>query len=214
MARRKKAPRETSDYLAAAKKLAKFVPSLAKYKRRKTLTRYEKSAITRREKQLRFVTDKLFPISKKQAKNLKGKTFAHGVRAVELRGTSANAKIRSAGKDIMVVSNGRTWVYWGLNKDTVRQKRGMKKTAKDAFAMQFPIEKVSELARAAFKKLKPIQIHLWAHSGVVGEPFETLGAFIDWIDEKWNAGRYVNEKGYSSDPGAWINGIAILVKET
>lgn len=213
MARRKKSVRTDADYIASAKKLSKFVPKLKKYHKRKKLNRYERSAITRREKQLRFVADKLFVLTKKQAKQLKGKLYAPGVQAVELSGFSKDAKIKVIKKDTYIYSNGRTWLMWGLDRETVRQKRGMKTAAANAFAQKYPIETVTELARLAFKKLKPIQVNLWAAAGVVGQPFDDLKAFTDWVDEKWSAGRYISDHGYSSDPGAWINGIAILIKE-
>jgi hypothetical protein len=118
---------------------------------------------------------------------------------------------RKKKSDLLITSNGRTWIFWDVNNP--RDKREIKGAAAKAFAMQFPIERVANLAKKAFKKFKVKQIHLWAASGVVGQPFVDLQAFIDWVDEKWSAGRYVNDKGYSSDPERWINGIAILIKE-
>lgn len=215
MSRRKK--RLTSDYIASAKRLAKFAPSLKRYGHRLTLTRYEKSAIARKEKILRKV-DQLIPVTKKQARLLKGDLYAPGIRAIQLRNTSAHAKIKVK-EDLIVTSNDRTWVYWKIDKETARTKKDLAAVAKEAFeAKLFPIEKVSKLAEIAFKKLKPISVALWTKYGRADAEFTDFKVFMRELDDKWQAGRYVEEAGryvddYTSDPGSWLKGIAILVHE-
>ncbi len=214
--KRKRIKRPDESYLQAAKQLANLVPKLKKYRKRKTLKPSEKSAIARREKQLRGVTD-LHPVTKKQARKLKKKLFLPGIQAIRLRGVPEDAKIKISAKgDISLTYNKRRWIYWGLDRDTVRSKRGMKNAGRDAFNLQFPIEKVADLAKAAFKKLKVQQVNLWAHAGRVGDGFGDLQQFILWVNEKWHAGRYgrSQNEGGSSDPGLWVNGIAILLEET
>jgi hypothetical protein len=201
-----KQKRTASSYVESAKKLAKFAPALRKYKRRKTLTRWEKGAITRKEKLLQYHTEHLIPVTKKFARELKEQLFAPGVRAIELRNTAPNAKVRKVKQDLMVTSNGRTWLYWRLDREDVKSKRGMKKAAEAAFNMQFPIERVAELAGIAFEKLKPLAIHLWAPSGRVGRGFESLKQFNMWLAENWSADRYSQQE-------KWVNGIAILVND-
>lgn len=91
----------------------------------------------------------------------------------------------------------------------------MRTAGKKAFTQQFPIELVSQLAERAFKTKNVVQVNLWAHAGVVGDPHETLKEFVQWVNEKWSAGRYVRtaEQGGNSDPGKWVNGIAILLED-
>lgn len=212
-----KQKRPTESYLASAKNLSNIVPRLRKYRKRKTLTRYEKSAITRREKQLKGVTH-LFPVSKKQAKRLKKKLFAHGIQAIRLRNVEPGAKFTVDKRGDLIIREGNTrWIYWSLDRQTVRSRRGMRKAGEDAFNKKFPIEKVSDLARIAFDKLKVQQVHLWTHAGIASEGFLDIGAFIRWVNEKWNAGRYIRIDQItgledSSDPGNWVNGIAILIE--
>jgi hypothetical protein len=197
--------RTTDEYLQSAKRLAKFAPSLRKYKRRKTLTRYEKSAIARKEKILRY-SDHLIPLTKNQAKDLKTQLFAPGVRAIQLRNTETHARIKRVRDDLIVTSNGRTWVYWKLEREDVKTKKGMKKAAEKAFEMQFPIEQIAELARKSFDELAPLAVYLWAPSGRVGEGFQTIKQFLNWLYDNWNAGRYTHQE-------KWVNGIAILLNE-
>jgi hypothetical protein len=220
--RKKKQIRSDESYLVSARALSDLVPKLKKYKRRKTITRYEKSAITRREKQLKNIPF-LVPLSKDQAKKLgRKKLFAPGVRAVQLRNVAPDAKIKiKKGGDIEITSGNQHWIYWSLDRDAVRSRVAMREAGKAAFAKQFPIEIVSELTQKAFKQFEVQQVHLWAHAGIVGDAFQDIGAFIRWVNEKWNAGRYMASKEledgriYSapSDPGKWVNGIAILLAD-
>lgn len=214
MSKRKKSARSDAEFIASAKRLSKFVPGLRKYKRRKKLKPSEKSAITRRENQLRYVFDKLHFLTPKQAKKMRGKLYKPGVHAIELSGFAPGADVKVVGKNTTTVfSNGRRWILWPLDRTEVTQKRGMKGAAKRAFEQKYPIEIVKELAARAFKDLKVRRIHLWAAAGVVGEGMGDFVAFSNWVDEKWSAGRYLSSNGYSSDPAAWINGIAILLAE-
>lgn len=206
---RKKKHRTVQDYLDSAKRLAKFAPGLAKYKRRKTLTRYEKSAIGRKEKVLRYV-DHLIPLSKSQAKKMKDQLFAPGVRAIKLKDTSPDAKIEKIRNDMIVTSNGRTWLYWKLEKLNTRQWKSRRvKVFGDAVETAFhdpdafPIEKIGLLAERAFKNVTTKQVHLWGQGGRVGAGFRDLKAFMHWLlEEHVRAYRNTDE---------WINGIAILI---
>lgn len=220
MASKKKPTRTTDDYLASAKQLSKIVPSLRKFKSRKTLTKSEKATVRRREKQLKNIPF-LVPVTKAQAKKLqRKKLFLPGIQAIQLRNVRPDVKIKIRGKDIEVIQGGQRWIYWSLDRDTVRSRRGMREAGTSVFNKQFPIEKVSDLTARAFKTFRIQQVHLWAHAGIVGDAFEDLQQFIMWVNEKWNQGRYVSTHYrvagdiYStpSDPGKWVNGIAILVE--
>lgn len=223
MARRKAPPsyrkrkrsksRSDAEYIASAANLSALVPSMRKLAKRKRLKPTEKAAITRRERQLKGIPN-IFPITAQQEKKMKGQTIFKGVRGIQLRGVPADAKIRFRGKNLSVEENGRKWIYWHLSRAVVRSKRKMKAAGGAAFAQQFPIELVAELAAEAFKSLDVVQVNLWAHAGIVGDAHHTLEEFVQWVNEKWNAGRYVRTSihGGESDPGKWVNGIAILLE--
>ncbi|MDE2021213.1 MAG: hypothetical protein KGJ13_12830, partial [Patescibacteria group bacterium] len=70
-----KPKRDTISYLQGAQNLAAFVPSLKKYKRRKTLKPWEKSHIARYENWLRYTLTELKPVTKKQAKEFKNELY-------------------------------------------------------------------------------------------------------------------------------------------
>lgn len=203
MSRRTKRP--TQDYLASAKRLAKFAPSLKKYRRRKTLSPAEKAAIRRKENALRFA-DHLIPLNKKQYAQLRDYTPGPGIHAVQLRNTGSHTKINFVKDNMFVTSNGRTYLYWKLSRGDVKSKSGMKTAAQKAFDMQFPVEQIAELAHKAFEELEPIAVYLWAPAGRVGQGFASLRQFLTWLYENWNTGRYTNQE-------KWVNGIAILLHE-
>lgn len=220
--RRKREKRSDDSYLNSARNLSKLVPALSKYRRRKSLTRYEKAAIARREKQLKNIPF-LVPVTKKQARKLgRKKLFLPGIRAIQLRNVEETSKIRiRKNGDIEVITpQNMHWIYWALDRETVRSRGAMRHAGRLAFAKQFPIEKVSDLTAKAFAKYEVRQVHLWAHAGIVGDAFDDVGAFILWVNEKWSAGRYMGTQHrlggniYSnpSDPGEWVNGIAILIE--
>lgn len=122
--RRKKKSRPIASYLNSAKSNKDLVPSLGKYGRRqKNLTRWEKAAITRAENKIKRAGGRqfLFPLSKKQVKNLKDKSpvIGNGVRAARFRNTSADAKLSVRGGEIQILSNGRPVRYVSLEPDVL-----------------------------------------------------------------------------------------------
>ncbi|MDE2019961.1 MAG: hypothetical protein KGJ13_06485 [Patescibacteria group bacterium] len=165
----------------------------------------------------------LRPITEKQAKGIgRKKLFLPGIQAIQLRNVHPEAKVKFKGKNIEIIQDGQRWIYWALDTDTVRSRRGMRKAGEDAFNKQFPIERVSDLAVKAFKRFNVQQVHLWAHAGIVGDAFESVEQFVMWVNEKWNQGRYISTNYLSggdiytqpSDPGKWVNGIAILIEDS
>lgn len=219
--KKKRKTRTADDYLNSARNLSSLVPSLKKFKKRKTLTKNEKRQIRRREKQLQNIPF-LVPVSPAQAKKLGNrKLFKPGVRAIQLRGVEQGQRININKRgDISTSDGNRHWIYWTLPKAVVRSRRGMRDAGSSAFNKEFPIDKVADLAAKAFKQFEVQEVRLWAHAGIVGEGFQDLPAFIRWVNSKWQNGRYItvrqyaNEDIYSdpSDPGKWVNGIAILVE--
>lgn len=215
--------RSDADYLVSARKLAALVPSLKKFRKRKTVTKNEKRQIRRREKQLKNIPF-LVPVTKQQAKKLgRKKLFLPGIQAIQLRNVPEGSKItiRKRGDIAVTQSNGQRWIYWSLDRNTVRSRGGMREAGRKVFEKEFPIEKVSDLTAKAFKTYQIQQVHLWAHAGIVGDGFADLQQFIMWVNEKWQNGRYITVRAmrstgdiYSepSDPGKWVNGIAILIE--
>lgn len=217
--RKKKAARSTQSFLDAAKALSVYAPKLKKYKHRKTLKPSEKGAIRRKERLLEGVKD-LFPVTKKQARRLKrSKLFAPGVQAVRLKGAPAGSKLRvNKSGSLTFSSEKEQWIFWPLDRETVRQRRGMKKAGSLAFEKKFPIEIVKELAAEAFANLQVHAVHLWTNAGAVGLGYQDFPRFSLFVDEKWHAGRYMRTDPESrklkdaSDPGLWVNGIAIKLE--
>ena len=215
--KKKKRTRQTADYLLSVRKLKKLVPSLKKFENRQRLKKSEKATIRRREKQLKNIPF-LVPVTETEAKKLgRKKLFLPGVRAIQLRNVSETAKIKiKKGGELEVVDNDQRWIYWSLDKEIVRSRRKMREAGEQAFNKQFPIEKVSALSELAFRQYRVQQVNLWAHAGIVGDNFQDVGSFIRWVNEKWQQGRYVSSQEGSyynvSDPGRWVNGIAILIE--
>lgn len=219
--KRKKNTRTAADYIESARNLSALVPSLRKFKHRKTLKKSEKASIRRRERQLKNIPY-LVPVTKSQAKKLtRKKLFLPGIQAIQLRNVAEGAKIKfTKHGDVEIIAPEGRWIYWSLDRETVRSRRGMRKAGTDAFDKRFPIEKVSDLTAKAFSRYYVQQVQLWAHAGIVGDAFHTINEFIMWVNEKWNAGRYMGQQARiggiyenPSDPGKWVNGIAILVED-
>ena len=219
MARKKKGKRPTESYLTSARIYSRYIPAMKKYKNRKSLKPHEKAAIARREKQLKGIPlGTLYPVTKKQARKFKGKLFLPGIRAIQLRQIPEGSTVKFKGSEIFVTEPGnQRWIYWPLDRETVRSRSGMRRAGQQAFDKRFPIEKVADLTALAFKRMHVQQVRLWAHAGKVGDTFHDVDVFIRWVNEKWSQGRYMTSgpPGYEdpSDPGKWVNGIAILLED-
>lgn len=216
MARKK---RETASYLSAARRLAPYVPRLAKYKRRKTLKPSEKAAISRYENLIPFTTD-LKPVSKRRESELKeffyrpittvltgkrkGQRVEHGgIRAIMMRNTADDVDIQKIDKGLMLESNGRQWVYWKLPEVT---KKAIQEMAEAAFESPeaYQVDRVIELAKAAFANPKTKGVYLWTIKGRSGKPIKTFKSFLNWLHERWE--KYENQD-------EWIKGLTIMVAD-
>lgn len=217
-------------YLESVKRLAPYIPNIRKYKRRKTLKPQEKSAIARYEKLLHY-TDRLIPLTKQQAKDLKdmlykpvvvkehkdreGNTYythdelktPNGVRAVSMKGlgTTKIKKIAKVTGDITVIANGRTWVLWKLDRVRTADMRSAAATIFQDFGSAFPIEQIARLAKIAYETPGVLEVKLWTSHGMVGEPKNNFNSFMYWLEHDYSTYK---------DTDKWVNGLAILVKDT
>lgn len=212
--------RETSDYVAAANRLYKIIPSLKKYIKRKRLTRWEKGAIARKEKGMQWA-DQLIPLTPAQAKKLKDHLYVprvetryqdeHGayhvdvkeyppVNALQLKNTGKDVAIDFVRDDLFITTNGRVWLYWSLERfRTSDMAKAGQKIFKNV-AEVFPIEQIAQLAQRAFKRPKTKEVYLWTDRGRVGDGFMDLESFMGWLYESYG--------GYT-DPDKWVKGLAI-----
>ncbi len=229
-----KQKRAVSSYLTVAKELAKFVPSLKKYNRRRTkLTPWEKGHIARWEHLLTFNADKLQPISKEQAKKTPWIVFkpeyevkkgphkgyrkqASGVLATQMRNVGSDFKILKSEDDLMLVrSNKRKWLYWHLSETNAHY---VKKAGQLAFdeitegeedeeipvVEGYDIERIVEMARAAFERPDTKAVYLWAESGRVGVPMLSAKSFAEWIFRDYSTYQQTDK---------WVKGLALLVAD-
>lgn len=210
--------RPTDTYVKAAQELAQYFPNLKKYRRRKTLKPSEKGAIARKERL--FVAahaDHLIPVDKATARLMKDKLFTyeethtikrgpnkgkqitrtHTFQGIQLRNTGKDVEFKRFGKDIFVTSNGRLWAYWELPS---KRPKSLQTAAQEAFEIEMAIE----LARKAFRNPQTKGVFLWAQSGRVGEGFQTLEEFTQWIWSDYS--KYKNTE-------RWVKGIAFLIAD-
>lgn len=105
--------RQIVSYLSGAKSNRDLIPSLSKYSRRSTLTRWEKSAITRAENKIKQAGGRaiLFPLTKSQARLLQNKKLIHGqgIRAIKLREAIPGTEISIERGQLKIRANGRIW---------------------------------------------------------------------------------------------------------
>jgi hypothetical protein len=225
-----KIPQRTErEWIEAAKRLSKFAPSLEKYNfkiitKGRKLNSGQKSAIAHKEKLLKY-SDHLVIIPKRDRKRAireEWDLYAPGIFAMPLRNTSEDARIIHLNKTMTVTSNGRTWLYWKLNKppkkkkdltDTQKERQAKKVFDKvetaatktfDDFEATFDIEQIAKLAEKAFEEFKLIRVYLWAEIGRVGVGFKTLDEFMQWLYEDFSQYKDVER---------WVRGIAIKIAD-
>jgi len=226
-----KQKRAVQSYLAVSKRLSEFVPSLKKYNRRRTkLTPHEKSHIAKWENLLLFNADKLQPITKEQAKKTPWLVFkpeyevkkgphkgyrkqAGGVLAAQMRNVGSDFKILKSKDDTLLVrSNKRKWIYWHLADTTPHYVRRAGEMAFDDVeegeelpdVQGYDIERIVEMARAAFERPDTKAVYLWAESGRVGIPMLSAKRFADWIFRDYSTYQQTDK---------WVKGLALLVAD-
>jgi hypothetical protein len=227
MARRKRDPQT---YIDSAAELSPYVPKLKRFSRRKKLKPWEKSYIARIENIIRRSytnIDDLHPVSKSQAKKLKGYLYEPEimVQSGPQRGQHRSYKIfqamqfRNVGDDfridrvlddkLIVRSNGRTWIYWKLPRiSKQRMIEAAEEVFEDTAPDDFNLERLAELAGEAFDNPKAKLVYLWSVQGRVGFPMRSLKQFIQWISES-----YLQGQSGAKLKEIWVNGLAILVAD-
>lgn len=186
------AQRKLSDkqYLKAAKELARFAPSLEKYKSAKQLSPAQKGAIKKKMDILRH-TENVFSLTPAQAKKVgKDALLGSGVNAIRLRNTGPNTKIRvRADGSLQVTSSGRKWFYIPTGSGEV------------------------ELLQAAEKAFEQgaAQVHFWTVAGRVGTGSLDLEDFNFQLKSRYM--QYLDAtaqkiKGDGSPYADWLLGIA------
>ena len=180
MAKRKK-PRPVNSYLKAVDKLAAFAPSLRKYKRRKKLNRWEKAAITRKEKIIGS-TENLFAVSARQRKAMSKETrsaiIGKGVRAVRLRNTSSKATLRITRGEITTEERIKT------------KKKGKRRVRKIRYISVRPdldvlIEKAIELFDRAERRSQIMTVWFWLDTGRAAGGFRSLRLLLEKLNDSW-----------------------------
>ena len=118
--------KSTIDYVKAAKAASRFVPSLKKYRNRKTLNRWEKAAISRAANNVAKASRgrALAPLTKAQAKKVnKNFIVGHGIRAIPVRASELDGgklRVDKNGNFTIKRTKGgksRTWHYVYLPPD-------------------------------------------------------------------------------------------------
>ncbi len=148
--------RTLSQYLSAAKKNKNLVPSLTKYRKRKTLNRWEKAAITRAEKKIAKAArgGTLFALSKSQTKKLKDKEalVGNGIRAVRMRGATGGKVTVEKGR-LILKRAGRKWHFeeFGISE------------------LNALFARVSELFEIADRSNRELFITIWTAAGRLPE---------------------------------------------
>lgn len=174
---------------AELREYSKFVPGLRKLqdKARKTgkLSSHEVAQLTRAKKALRH-TEALKPLTEKQAKALakaghKDLLVGKGVRAIRLRNTSPEAKVRIRKDGLIVTSNGRTWEYHPVAPT---------------------VDALADYGVMLLERGDVAQINLWTNRGRVNEGFSRKSAWIEYLRDRF--AQYVQTSEFTEGIAARI----------
>lgn len=192
MAKKHRSSKRTNkDYINSAKQLKKFIPSLAKYTNSRSLTRWQKSAITRASNNLAKAKAvhgaSLYPLSKRQFKALKDKSpvIMNGIRAVAFRSPVDGDKLSIRKGKIIIKQPGpepKIWHYINVK--------------------PYP-ETIIAAAEKLFKKFKGkrIQVHLWLARGRASMGYRSFQLAYDAFSKKLHEYKAIDQ---------WIFGIAYI----
>lgn len=184
--------RTTYTYLNRKRKkeiteLAQWVPSLEKLKGKDRLTAAQQAQVTRAKKSLRH-TETYRRVTDKQAKLLKQKgeggiLVGKGVRAIRLRNTASNAKIKILSNGMIVTSNGRTWEYHPVDADA---------------------DTLNEYGKEQLERDNVEAVGLWTNRGRTNETTDD--------PEQWEEFLYQRFTKYA-DAQEFTQGVVVLIKE-
>lgn len=186
---------------AQLREYAKLKPSLQKLSKKAArtgkLTSAEYGQFTRARHQLKH-TQNLRPITAKQAKLLRKQGPAemivgHGIRAIRLRNTAPNAKIKILKSGLIVTSNGRTWEYHPVSAN---------------------IDKLADYGLALLERKDTDFISLWTSRGRTNKTFSRPEAWVAYIHGKFmlDSPPLGGGKDTELDMSEWVYGIARAVK--
>lgn len=154
------------------RELSKFVPSLEKLKGKKGLTASELGQLSKAKKAVRGLHN-LHPITERQAKQLQKQGLLEkdltkkGIRAIHLRNTSPDAKVKVLKSGIIVTSNGRDWEYHPVDPDP---------------------EVLAEYGEQLLKRKETPHIKtitIWLVRGRMDETFSTVNSWIDFLENRY-----------------------------
>ena len=153
------------------------------------MSRWEKSAITRKENAAREIgINNLLPITKRQRRAIKDKSalvLEKGFQAIHAANVGADAKVRVVRGQIKIVSAGRTHNTIALPPDIERY-----------------LEAASRLfARFASRRLT---VFLWTVEGRANQGFGSLNPLIDYIISKFPQ--------YKELDKGWLLGLQYIVE--
>lgn len=193
--KRRTAPRKRRQtYVFVSKKTrseireySKFAPGLSKLKGKLRITSEQRAQLTRTKKVLRH-TENLKPLTEKQAKALakaghKDLLVGKGVRAIRLRNTSPEAKVRVRKDGLIVTSNGRTWEYHPVAAE---------------------IDALADYGIMLLDRGDVAQINLWINRGRANEGFSRKSAWIEYLRDRF--AQYVSQTEFTE-------GIAARLKD-
>jgi hypothetical protein len=151
---------------AQLREYAKYKPALKKLVGKQRLTPAEYGQFTRAKRQLRH-TENLHPVTEKQAKKLRkeGLLVGKGVRAIRMRNTAADAKVRVLKSGIVVVSNGRHWEYHPVEAD---------------------VQVLIDYGLSLLDNPETQRIALWTTKGRSDESFASRGAWVAYLRERFS----------------------------
>jgi hypothetical protein len=188
-----KLKRPISSYANSAKSNSELIPSLKKYRKRKKLNRWEKSAITRAENKLKALRNvNLVPVTPKQARALGKKIIVgNGIRAIELDGFGRDSKLTI--KDGKPIIKSRT--------------RGVVLVPTEA-----ELGPMADALEAAFKHKGNVTVWLWTTRGRTKFPIMSMKVGLAKINELFTVGTSDGVR-LSGNPEDFLLGIQYLVEK-
>lgn len=206
MASRIRRPRKgarVETYLSAARELSAYAPKLKKYRKRKTLKGYEKSQIARYISKIGRTTGNLYPLTKKQQKNIpKSEWVSPSIPAIKINQLEKlQTHVATHRRGVLHIREGkRQWIFWPLSMAAHIPKTD-------------PFARIQYLVELAFDTYDIFQMHLWNTQGIAGFGYAKPELFFRHYQQSLEPGKIGS--GGATIPRAaqdWLLGIAFMVK--